>query len=275
MSLLESENGSEELIELKKIIRDSIEEYVSPIKNELSELTSSINRDLKLNYLNSIGRLLEREALEAVETFNCTYHHTTGNACKNMLKEQFSKYAQAVAMGDMANALSILNEFEKQAQENSIDSDKSDHCNSDWKNVLRIIKRHKDIAKDVSALFTAREVPSDIAELDFQPEELYEEVIFPFSHPIRIQIIHALKSGSKRFTALKNELGVKNTGLLVHHLKPLTEANIVLQDHRKQYSLSDKGFTVARYFSQLSNLLHPEEPETISIQPLVVLRNDE
>ena len=100
-------------------------------------------------------------------------------------------------------------------------------------------------------------------------------MIFPFSHPLRIQILHTLKSGSKRFTSLKNELNVKNTGLLVHHLKPLTDCNLVFQDHRKQYSLSEKGFIVVRYFAQLVAAMHPETPITISMQPLVVLQDDD
>jgi predicted transcriptional regulator len=82
-----------------------------------------------------------------------------------------------------------------------------------------------------------------------------------------------LKSGSKRFTTLKNELNVKNTGLLVHHLKPLTAASLVVQDHRKQYSLSDKGFIIARYFAQITAAMHPETPATVKVQPLVVLND--
>lgn len=260
--------------ELKQIIQDALDKQLIPLKEEMENLNISINRDMKLNYLNSIAKLLEREAIETIKNFSCSYHVTTDKACKNLLGDYIRQYTEALSMGDLASAFTILSEFENIAKENSKDVDKMSNCNKDWATVTRILKRHREVAKDISALFSARQVPSDIGELDFSPDELYTEVIFPFSHPLRIKIIHTLKSGSKRFTALKNELNVKNTGLLVHHLKPLTEGNLVIQDHRKQYSLSDKGFLVAKYFAQLSASLHPETPITVTMQPLVVLRDD-
>ncbi len=258
--------------ELQLMIQKALKDEIEPLKQEFSLLNETIIRDLKLNYLNSIGRFLEREAIEAVGNFNCSYHVSTDIACKSLLKDYISKYTQALTMGDMANAFSILKEFNSLATENANDNKKIANCTQDWIKILRILNRHKEVAKDISALFSAREVPSDIGELDFSPQELYDEVIFPFSHPLRIQIMHTLKSGNKRFTTLKNELKVKNTGLLVHHLKPLINSNLVIQDHRKQYSLSDKGFIVARYFAQLTAAMHPEEPITFTMQPLVVLQ---
>ncbi|MHA2097573.1 MAG: hypothetical protein ACW99A_02720 [Candidatus Kariarchaeaceae archaeon] len=260
--------------ELKQIIQNAINEQLVPLREEVETLNITINRDLKLNYLNSIARLLEREAIETIEKFACSYHVTTDKTCKTLLRDYIKQYTEALSMGDLASAFSILSEFERVAIQNSKDVDKLANCNKDWEIVSSILKRHREVAKDISALFSAREVPSDIGELDFSPDELYEEVIFPFSHPLRIKIIHTLKSGSKRFTALKNELKVKNTGLLVHHLKPLTESNIVVQDHRKQYSLSDRGFLIVKYFAQLSASLHPETPITVTMQPLVVLSDD-
>ncbi|MCH8906135.1 MAG: hypothetical protein IH840_03515 [Candidatus Heimdallarchaeota archaeon] len=256
------------------LLSEIIQDEIRPLRQEIDELNNSLNRDLKLNYLNSFGRLLEREALDTVNNFNCSYHNTTGKACKSLLTDYITQYTQALSMGDVASAFTILKEFNDFATSNAIDNDKLSQCRKDWTEITRILKRHKEVAKDISALFATREVPSDIAELEFSPLELYNEVIFPFSHPLRIEIVHALKSGSKRFTTLKNELNVKNTGLLVHHLKPLTSSNLVIQDHRKQYSLSDKGFLVARYFSQLTAAMKPQEPITITMQPLVVLQDE-
>ncbi|MHA2252617.1 MAG: hypothetical protein ACXAD7_19800 [Candidatus Kariarchaeaceae archaeon] len=259
--------------EIIKIISETLEKQIEPLKQEFNNLNETINRDLKLNYLNSIGRLLEREAIETVQNFKCSYHSSTGSTCKSLLKDYISKYTQALALGDMANAFTILQEFNQLALENTKDKDRNENCIGDWAKISQILNRHKEVAKDMSALFLAREIPADIGELDFSPDKIYEEVIFPFSHPLRIQIMHALKSGNKRFTTLKNELDVKNTGLLVHHLKPLTSSNLVMQDHRKQYSLSDKGFIVARYFAQLTAAMHPEDPITVTMQPLVVLQD--
>ena len=94
---------------------------------------------------------------------------------------------------------------------------------------------------------------------------MYDEIVFPLSHSLRIKIIHQLKSGTKRFTNLKNELKVKNTGLLVHHLKPLIEANIVQQDFQKRYQLTDKGLMIVKHFSKIFTGMHPEDEEEITL----------
>jgi len=252
---------------MKSILEDVMEEKIGALENEIAGIKSTMTAQ----YLNSIGRLLEREAKDTIDNFACSYHPATETNCKNSLKKWISRYTNSLAMGDLAEAFSVLNDFKEEAERNIEDLDKGAHCKSDWKDILKILKRHKDVAKELSAQFTNRKVPADIGELDFNPDEMYDDVVFPLSHTLRLQIIHALKSGSRRFTALKDELEVKNTGLLVHHLKPLTESGIITQDFQKRYTLTDRGFMVARYFSQIAAALHPEENTTVTIgsQPSV------
>lgn len=247
--------------DMKEMLEDVIDEKIGALEAEIAGIKSTMTAQ----YLNSIGRLLEREAKDTIDSFSCSYHPATETNCKNSLKTWIGNYTNALAMGDLAEAFSVLNDFQEEAKSNVEDLDKGAHCKSDWKDILKILNRHKEVAKDLSAQFTNRKVPADIGELDFSPDELYDEVIFPLSHTLRLQIIHALKSGSKRFTALKDELEVKNTGLLVHHLKPLTESGIIHQDFQKRYALTDRGFMVARYFAQITAAMHPEEATTVTI----------
>jgi DNA-binding HxlR family transcriptional regulator len=260
--------------ELKHIIKNTISELLLPLKEEVEHLNTTISRDLKLNYLNSIARLLKMEAMERINKFSCSYHITTDTTCKSLLRGYVNQYTDALAMADLAGAYSILTKFEDIAIQNVNDSDKISNCNKDWEVVSSLVNRHREVAREASTLFSSQEIPSDINNLEFSPEQVYEDIIFPFSHKLRLKIVNKLKSGNMRFTDLKNELNVKNTGLLVHHLKPLTEKNLVIQDHRKQYSLSDKGFLIVKYLAQLSESLQPETPITVSLQPLVVLNDD-
>jgi hypothetical protein len=260
--------------ELIHIIQNAISELLLPLKEEVEHLNITINRDLKLNYLNSIARLLKMEAIETFDKFSCSYHISTDITCKSLLRSYVNQYTDALAMADLAGAYSILTKFEDTAIQNANDLDKSSNCKKDWDVVSSLLNRHREVAREVSTLFSGREVPSDINNLEFSTKQVYDDIIFPFSHPLRLKIVNKLKSGNMRFTDLKNELNVKNTGLLVHHLKPLTETNLVIQDHRKQYSLSDRGFLIVKYFAQLSKSLKPETPITVTIQPLDVL-NDE
>lgn len=259
-------------LDIKQVIRDSMEEYMTPLREEIEQLSKSINKDIKMNYLSTISRVLEKEAEDMVSNFTCAFDISTGLECKSNIKERISKYIQALAMGDIPNAMSEINQLEKNAKNNAYDPDRAGQCAHDWKAVVRIVKRHKDIMKELSSTYSTSNVPADVGEFNFDTEKLYTDVIFPFSHPLRIKIVHSLMEGGKRFTTLKNELNVKNTGLLVHHLKPLTEANLVIQDHRKQYSLSEKGYTVVRYFSQLTAAFEPMDVN-ITMLPLVVLKD--
>ncbi len=262
-----------EIDDLKKIIKEAVDEQIRPMQEEFDNLATQINKDMKINYLSTMARALEREANQVIQAFECSYDVKSGQSCKSSIKSRIANYSQSLAVGDVANSLTIITQLHNDAKRNAFDSSRTANCNRDWKEISKIVSRHKEIVKDLSASITPNSIPSDLGELEFDPQSLFSEVIFPFSHILRIQIIHALKSGSKRFTALKNELHVKNTGLLVHHLKPLTEAGLVVQDHRKQYSLSEKGYTVIRYLSQLNDALTPKEPLISMIQPLVVLHD--
>lgn len=258
--------------DLKSIIKEAIDEKVKPMQEEFDNLSNQINKDMKINYLSTMARALEREANQVIQAFECSYDVQTGQSCKSSIKSRIANYSQSLAVGDVANSLTIITQLHNDAKKNAFDSSRSANCNRDWKEISKIVSRHKEIVKDLSSTLTPNQIPSDLGELDFDPQSLFDGVIFPFSHILRLQIMHSLKSGSKRFTTLKNELDVKNTGLLVHHLKPLTEAKLVQQDHRKQYSLSEKGYLIIRYLSQLSDALNPSEPIVSMVQPLVVLQ---
>ena len=266
-------NVSLDTEDLKKIINESIKDQITPILEELDTLSTQINKDIKINYLSTMARALEREADQLIKNFECSYDVVSGQDCKSSIKAKVANYTQSLAVGDVANSLTIITQLHNSAKKNAFDSNRSSNCNRDWKEVSKIVSRHKEIVKDLSATIIPNNVPTDLGELNFDPKTLFENVIFPFAHILRIQIIYSLKNGSKRFTALKNELEVKNTGLLVHHLKPLTEAKLVTQDHRKQYSLTEKGYLVVRYFSQLSEAIKPNENMISMIQPLVVLHD--
>lgn len=262
--------------ELRELISSTISDQIQPVverSNELEaameEMKLSINKDLKLNYLNSVARLLEKEAHELVDGFKCGYHPQTESQCKSWVKTHASMYASMLETGDIAQAFNVLEEFLKVAERNINDIDKNSRCMDDWQQIRKVLKRHHEFARDVGSLFMSSPVSSNLGEMEFDTELVHDEFILPLSHPLRIQILHALINTTKRFTTLKKELGVKNTGLLVHHLKPLTESDLVEQTYNKQYTLTDKGASIVRFLSQVTQSLLPLKPVKMNIQPLV------
>ena len=247
--------------EIKSILEDVIDQKIGNLEKEVMGIKSTMTAQ----YLSSIGRFMEMEAVETVDEFVCCFHEGVEANCKNSLRSWIKKYTNALAMGDLLEAFSVLESFLNKANKNIKDTEMGLACKSDWKNILKILNRHKEIARDISVQFSERNVPADIGEINFNPNEMYDEIVFPLSHSLRIQIIHQLKSGTKRFTNLKNELKIKNTGLLVHHLKPLIEANIVQQDFQKRYQLTDKGLMIVKHFSKIFTGMHPEDEEEITL----------
>jgi len=264
-----SDNYEELLAQIKVIMDEQLSEKLTPLKEEVDDLMDTYSKDIRLNYLNSVARLLEQEAHQLVDGFTCSYHPQTGSHCKTWVKDHVSMYANALELGDFPYAFSLLEEFLKISQNNTKDADKNSSCVKDWEKISTVLKRHYDFVKDIGSLFLKQPVPNTITDVEIQAEKLYESFVSPLSHPLRIKIISSLTRNSKRFTALKKELEVKNTGLLVHHLKPLTDTGIIAQYLKKEYYLTDFGHTVARLLAQAQTSFLPSTPIRVEMRPSI------
>jgi DNA-binding HxlR family transcriptional regulator len=262
--------------ELKKIISDTISSQLEPIinkstelENTIEEMKQSINKDLKFNYLNSVAKLLEKDVHGLIDSFKCGYHPQTESQCKTWVKQHASMYAGMLETGDISQAFNILEEFLKVAEKNITDIDKNSRCHNDWIHIRNTLKRHHEFAKDIGSLFMSTPMNTNLKDLEFDPDTVYDDFVLPLSHPLRIKILHSLMNSSKRFTTLKTELDVKNTGLLVHHLKPLSECELVTQTFKKEYMLTEKGISIIKFLTQINQSITPSKPVPIQIKPLV------
>jgi DNA-binding HxlR family transcriptional regulator len=254
--------------DVENIVKETMTEQMEGLYSALNSVVTSVRRDFKLNYLNLIARSLEAEAKENINSFQCAFPHAQEKKCKNTVNTYISKYTRAIASGDIEGAFDVLDDLEDAADTIISKMDDTANCKSDWLSISKIVKRHKDIAQS-HAQFSSSSITPNLSDLDFDTEELYENFIFPMSHTLRIQIVHALVEGPKRFTELKDMLDVKNTGLLVHHLKPLTEAGFIAQDYKKEYNLTDRGVSVARELGKVSKLLNPERDVLPAIEDAI------
>ncbi len=261
--------NDELLSQIRGIVEDVLNEKLTPLKDDVDDLMETYTKDLRLTYLNSVARLLEQEAHQLVDSFKCSYHPQTGTHCKTWVKDHVSMYANALELGDFPYAFSLLEEFLKISQKNVEDDDKNPSCTKDWEQIGVVLKRHYEFVKDIGSLFLKQPVPNTITDVEVHADKLYEMFVSPLSHPLRIKIISSLTHSSKRFTALKKELEVKNTGLLVHHLKPLTDAGIIAQYLKKEYYLTDFGHSVARILAQAQTTFLPSTPVRVEMRPSV------
>ena len=201
---------------------------------------------------------------ESVNSMSCSYQPDTEIHCKSWVVSNIKGYLDNLSMGNLAGAYIQLRQFLAQVKRNALDVERNIHCRSEWMHLLETLENHSDFIQEISTLFVPQKFMTNLEDSSFDPDFISSEFIVPLSHPLRIKIIYLLTQSSKRFTSLKDELGIKNTGLLVHHLKPLTDTDFVTQNYKKEYLLTDKGHLVARFLTQIDKSLRPEN--SISIQ---------
>ncbi len=247
---------------------DQLIEKIADLDERVDELRKNIDQDLKLNYLNSVARFLEKEALELMGTMTCSYHLRTEVQCKSWVSSNISGYLENLSIGNLAGAQVMLKQFLQEIQKNMNNLDNNAHCRKEWKYLYETLSHHQEFIREISSLFVPQAVISNLQDASFDPDFVSESFLVPLAHPLRVKIIYSLKESSKRFTAMKEELDIKNTGLLVHHLKPLTDAGFVTQNYKKEYLLTEKGYMVAKFLSQLDASLRPEN--TVSIEKVKI-----
>ncbi|RMG42230.1 MAG: ArsR family transcriptional regulator [Methanobacteriota archaeon] len=247
---------------------DLITDRLDNLDGRVNEITKSIDQDLKLNYLNSVVRFLEREAIDLINTMSCSYKPETEIHCKSWVTLNIKGYLDNLSMGNLTGAYVMLKQFLGQVKKNSLDVEKNIHCRSEWLQLLDTLENHLDFIQEISTLFVPKHLANSLDEGDFDPDFVSDMFVVPLSHPLRIKIIHSLMNSSKRFTALKKELDIKNTGLLVHHMKPLTDAGFVTQNYKKEYLLTERGHLIARFLSQIDASLRPNS--SLSLESPVI-----
>lgn len=253
--------------DVKQLIQHAIDDQMLVIQDEISNLRDSINNDLKLHYLNSVSRLLEKEAVTLIDSFKCPYE-AENTSCKNWVKKNVRNYALELEHGDIPKAFEILNQLLKEIEDGVVAEGTRNPCRAHWTRLKETLDRHYELARDLKPL-VERKMVRGMRDIDFDVEAIHEEFIVPLAHVLRMQILHALLNTSRRFTELKDMLGVKNTGLLVHHLKPLSEAGLITQNFKKDYFLTDRGYIYAQFLSEISMNLHSTKDLVAPLNPIV------
>ncbi len=249
---------------------DLVLQQVNALTQKVADIQKTIDKDLRLTYVNSLSKFLRNEAEDMVERLSCGYHAKTELHCKNWISKNIRGYLQNLENGNLIDAKIFLESFLLEVKGNINDIDKNMHCREDWQTIYEILTRQLDLIKDVAILFTPAEEQLATRKYDFEPSFINEKFISPLSHPIRVKIIYTLKEAPRRFTVLKDELEIKNTGLLVHHLKPLQDAGFVVQNYKKEYLLTEDGILVSKFLAQIDSQLRPTEPIRVNIEPVKI-----
>ena len=74
--------------EIKSILEDVIDQKIGNLEKEVMGIKSTMTAQ----YLSSIGRFMEMEAVETVDDFACCFHEGVESNCKNSLRSWIKKY---------------------------------------------------------------------------------------------------------------------------------------------------------------------------------------
>ena len=88
--------------------------------------------------------------------------------------------------------------------------------------------------------------PGDINQKKRTQDEVnkaFTDVIEPVANKNRVAILLAIHNGSNRFSDLEEKLDLQ-AGHLLYHLNPLKKSGLLVQDEKKNYSISDRGIAV-------------------------------
>jgi len=98
--------------------------------------------------------------------------------------------------------------------------------------------------------------------LALSEEQIVDEMIEPLSNKQRIQIMKALSSETKTFSALSGLTGLRG-GNLLFHLQKLLDCGMILQrNERGDYMITEKGYKALRGIAETYICLNPKESYT-------------
>ena len=96
--------------------------------------------------------------------------------------------------------------------------------------------------------------------LALSEERIVDEMIEPLSNKQRIQIMKALSSETKTFSALSGLTGLRGGNLLFHLQKLLDYGMILQRNERGDYMITEKGYKTLRGIVETYLSLNPKEP---------------
>jgi transcriptional regulator, ArsR family len=104
---------------------------------------------------------------------------------------------------------------------------------------------------------TNKEKRQDITQLP--PEVVVDDILESLCHQKRFDILKAISSGTRSFSALSNLTGLRG-GNLLFHLQKLVDKGMIIQRHeRGDYMIIGKGFKVMEGVSSIYSALNPSQ----------------
>lgn len=174
------------------------------------------------------------------------------NECKRDLRGMMYEVVMDFIDDDLEDALGRLEEIEFLISGEDSPC-RSEECRTHTMDLIRTMKLLFTLSRHIRTKMN-REAEEEPVKCSLPSEEI-SRMIFPLSHPLRIEILRVLRSGEKNFSEISKILEIK-TGHLQFHLRLLQgEGYIKKSKSRGRYLLTPKGSVALELLTVFSNKL--------------------
>ena len=126
-------------------------------------------------------------------------------------------------------------------------------CEICFEEVNNLFEKQLSLMRSMCIYSTSEEKKQDICSIC--EETMVKDVLEPLSNKQRLQILKAMSSETRTFSALSEITSLKG-GNLLFHLQKLLDRDIIIQRHeRGDYMLTDKGYKLLVVLSEVYVLL--------------------
>lgn len=229
--------------DLKKFTERSNQHHLESILESCRSNFSNVIVDYEINEI--------EQGLEKNMSKNCHMRE----ACKSIFSELLKRNAEQVRDGKVsAESISKIRSKLKDLRENA----RYDQCVSCFSEASRILDKQVDIMHSLNIYNDKGELNEIIPMLS--DERMVDDMLEPLSNKQRIQIMNALLSETKTFSALSSLTGLRGGNLLFHLQKLLSCGMILQRNERGDYMITEKGYKALRGIAETYLSLNPEEP---------------
>jgi len=225
------------------------------IKSQLSDINENLKRFIERSnqqYLESIldgcrsnfsGIIIEyatdevEHGLEEKMVNNCHMKDACKSRFSDLLKRNIEQIKEGnVPEGSINKTRSKMKELREKAQ--------YDQCDNCFSEASRIFDKQIDLMRSLRIYREECEFKEAISTVP--DARIVYEMLEPLSNRQRMQIMKALSTETKTFSALSLITGLKG-GNLLFHLQRLTDSGMILQrNERGNYMITEKGYTALR-----------------------------
>jgi DNA-binding transcriptional ArsR family regulator len=238
----------------------NIDSKLDLIHKDIKRLMESYNREyldlmlanIKKDFLNSITSYVSDDRITKLEqgmVDPCDMRET----CKSRFNNFLSKNEDLIRQDDVSSGIIDdkrleLDEIRKGAPYNK--------CNICFTEVESIFEKQLDLMSSLQIYSTNEEKRAEISAIS--EEIMVKSVLEPLSNKQRLQILKAMSSETRTFSALSELTGLRG-GNLLFHIQKLLETDLILQRHeRGDYMITKKGFDLLKILADFQRSLENE-----------------